>query len=148
VMRGITLLEPWASLMAMGYKHFETRSWSTEYRGDVVIHASAGKKACRHSYEVEKKFRDAGMEFPEGWPVKPEEYPLGRILAVGRLIDVAEMDEAMVNRQSRMELAFGDWRPGRFVWVIAGLRRVEQLPWKGALGLWKVPPELEAKLAA
>lgn len=147
-MKGLTLLEPWASLMVAGYKHFETRCWSTDYRGDLVIHASSGKKSCRHSYEVEKLFTAAGMPFPEGWPVKPQEYPLGRILAVGRLIDCAEMTPEMIARQSKMELAFGDWRPERFVWIIASLRRVEQIPWKGSLGLWKVPPELESRLAA
>jgi activating signal cointegrator 1 len=147
-MRGITLLEPWASLMAIGLKRIETRSWATDYRGDLVIHASASKKSCRFSYEVEKLFRDAGVEFPYDWPVKADEYPRGKILGVCRLIDVVEMDAEIINRVPVRERAFGVWKPGRFAWIAPSFRRVEPIPWKGALGLWKVPPELEAKLAA
>lgn len=147
-MRGLSLLEPWASLMARGYKRVETRSWRTAYRGDVVIHASAGRTACRITHEVEKLWRDAGLEMPEGWPMKAAEYPLGRLLAVGRLVDVVEMDDALIARQTRMERAFGVWQPKRFAWFFDQMRVVEHIPWTGALGLWKVPAELEARIAA
>jgi activating signal cointegrator 1 len=146
--KGLTLLEPWASLVAAGYKRIETRSWSTEYRGELLIHASASKKSCRHSYDVGLLFKTAGLEFPEGWPATASEYPLGRIVAVARLIDCAEMTEANIARVSKIERAFGDWRPKRFAWILATVRRTEQIPWKGALGLWDVPQELEARVAA
>ena len=142
------MLEPWASLMALGHKHIETRSWRSDYRGDIAIHASASNKACRKYHEIDKMWRNAGLDIPEGWPMEPKDYPLGRVVAVGRLIDVSEMTVDNINRQSRMELAFGDWRPGRFAWIVASVRRVEQIPWKGALCLWKVPEELEARIAA
>jgi hypothetical protein len=146
--KGLTLLEPWASMMAMGYKRIETRSWYTDYRGELVIHASSSKKSCRHSYDVELIWKAAGLAFPEGWPVTASEYPLGQILAVGRLIDCVEMTEEIINRVSSRERAFGDWKPGRFAWLVTSIRRVEQIPWKGALGLWNVPAELEARIAA
>src|SRR5690349_2810871 len=38
--RGLSLWEPWAFLMAVDEKRFETRSWATPYRGTVAIHAS------------------------------------------------------------------------------------------------------------
>jgi hypothetical protein len=38
----LTLHQPWASLIALGVKTIETRSWSTKYRGPLAIHA--GKK--------------------------------------------------------------------------------------------------------
>ncbi|MBP0020973.1 MAG: ASCH domain-containing protein, partial [Cyanobacteria bacterium SBLK] len=31
--KAISLWQPWASLIAMGRKKFETRHWSTDYRG-------------------------------------------------------------------------------------------------------------------
>lgn len=40
-MRAITLWQPWASLIAIGAKTIETRSWSTAYRGPLAIHAGA-----------------------------------------------------------------------------------------------------------
>ncbi len=38
-MKALTLTQPWASLMALGVKRIETRSWYTSYRGEVVIHS-------------------------------------------------------------------------------------------------------------
>ena len=39
-MRAFTLTQPWASLIAIGLKMHETRSWRTSYRGPLLIHAS------------------------------------------------------------------------------------------------------------
>ena len=39
-MKAITLWQPWASLIAVGAKRIETRSWSTNYRGPLAVHAS------------------------------------------------------------------------------------------------------------
>lgn len=38
--RAITLHQPWASLVALGIKTIETRSWPTKYRGRLLIHAA------------------------------------------------------------------------------------------------------------
>lgn len=40
-MKALTLWQPWASLIALGVKTIETRSWSTSYRGPLAIHAAA-----------------------------------------------------------------------------------------------------------
>src|SRR5690348_17556570 len=41
-MKALTLTQPWASLVAIGAKRIETRSWSTSYRGPLAIHAAKG----------------------------------------------------------------------------------------------------------
>ena len=41
-MKTITLTQPWATLIAVGAKRIETRSWSTGYRGPIAIHAAKG----------------------------------------------------------------------------------------------------------
>ena len=41
-MRAITIRQPWASLIALGLKNVETRSWTTTHRGTIAIHAAAG----------------------------------------------------------------------------------------------------------
>ncbi len=40
-MKAITVWQPWASLLAIGAKQYETRSWATKYRGPIAIHAAA-----------------------------------------------------------------------------------------------------------
>ena len=39
-MKAITVWQPWATLLATGQKHNETRSWKTSYRGEILIHAA------------------------------------------------------------------------------------------------------------
>ena len=39
-MKVLSLQEPWASLIKENIKHIETRSWKTNYRGELFIHAS------------------------------------------------------------------------------------------------------------
>lgn len=38
-MKVLTIKEPWASLIIEGYKKYEFRSWRTNYRGKILIHA-------------------------------------------------------------------------------------------------------------
>ena len=40
-MRALSLRQPWASMIADGSKTIETRTWRTNYRGPLAIHASA-----------------------------------------------------------------------------------------------------------
>lgn len=47
-MKVISIKEPFATLIKNGNKHIETRSWKTNYRGELFIHASSKKitKKC------------------------------------------------------------------------------------------------------
>ena len=38
-MKVLTIRDPWASLVIEGYKKYEFRSWKTNYRGRILIHA-------------------------------------------------------------------------------------------------------------
>lgn len=38
-MKTLTIKEPWATLIVDGYKKYEFRSWKTNYRGKILIHA-------------------------------------------------------------------------------------------------------------
>ena len=39
-MKVISIKEPFATLIKDGVKVYETRSWKTNYRGEIYIHAS------------------------------------------------------------------------------------------------------------
>lgn len=60
-MKVITIKQPFATLIAEGYKRYEFRTWKTKYRGEILIHAGKGidKKAM-------KKFECLGLEYPSG----------------------------------------------------------------------------------
>ena len=42
-MKVLSLTEPYATLIKNGIKTIETRSWKTNYRGKLYIHASSTK---------------------------------------------------------------------------------------------------------
>ncbi len=39
-MKALSVKQPWANMIASGEKSIETRTWSTEYRGDLLIVSS------------------------------------------------------------------------------------------------------------
>ena len=43
-MKTLTVIQPWAYLICRGFKDVENRKWRTNYRGRVLIHASANNK--------------------------------------------------------------------------------------------------------
>lgn len=43
-MQALSLWQPWATLIAIGAKTIETRSWGTRYRGRIAIHAAKTTK--------------------------------------------------------------------------------------------------------
>lgn len=52
-MKVISIKEPFATLIMNGYKLIETRSWKTNYRGELNIHASGkslAKEYLNNSY--------------------------------------------------------------------------------------------------
>jgi hypothetical protein len=40
-MKALSIKQPWASLIAHGIKDIENRTWKTNFRGKIYIHASA-----------------------------------------------------------------------------------------------------------
>jgi hypothetical protein len=129
-MKAISMWEPWASLVACGAKQYETRSWSTGYRGLIAIHA-----AKRWQGE-QKRARDVFMRnFPELVDVLAVP-PLGCIVAVCELVDVIPTDVVRSSLTPKERL-FGDYSPGRYAWELKVIRTPpEPIPYKGAQGIW------------
>ena len=54
-MKVLTVKQPWASLIIYGYKKYEFRSWKTNYRGKILIHAglSLEKNHLYYTYDLD-----------------------------------------------------------------------------------------------
>ena len=130
-MRAFTTHQPWASLIAEGAKEYETRSWGTNYRGPVAIHA--GKREPRIA------------ELPGGISWKwTRDQPLGAIVAIATLTDCVHTNWLDVSSEER---AVGDWSPWRYAWKLEDVKALpEPIPCRGYQGLWHVPHELVGRL--
>jgi hypothetical protein len=68
-MKAISLWNPWAYAVPLGLKGVETRSWATNYRGPIAIHAALNRKGIsgysftRFEYdEIMSAFREKGID--------------------------------------------------------------------------------------
>lgn len=148
--KALTLTQPWATLVALGEKQIETRSWRTHYRGPLVIHAA---KALPKSWSFmrDEHFIDAleplvGLN-EQGVP-NIDRLPLGAIVAHVMLTDVVpiRMDIAPFYAPEGYSLppkeaTFGDYSMGRWAWILEDVSamRGDGCPASGRQGLWNYP---------
>lgn len=53
-MKAITIKQPWASLIVEGIKPIENRTWKTNFRGRVLVHAGAKQLNSKDLFSIEK----------------------------------------------------------------------------------------------
>jgi len=144
-MKVLTIQQPYATLIAIGAKKIETRSWSTEYRGQLAIHSSKEFPVKNKSLLVEQPFRSV---FDSNWSGKA--LMCGYILATCNLVSVLPILSSPTPLDAfyksiygveltKNELAFGDYTPGRFAWILKDMEILDNpIPAKGMLGLWNL----------
>lgn len=155
-MKALSLIQPWASLVAHGIKRIETRSYAIGHRGPLAIHAS--KKA---PLEAREFARDIGTLLTGIGYESFEDLPLGAVLATVDLVRVERIEPLKMNGSrafatpdgkafepiGELEQLLGNYRVGRFAWFLENVTPLEAPePARGFPGLWDwTPPEdLEA----
>lgn len=148
-MKLISLWEPWATLMALGAKRIETRSWGTRYRGWLAIQASKGGlgKGLLRDCLDEPAFKLA---------MAGEQLSPGCIVAVVNLVECCPTEAHLClpgvfteypHLDTPQEREFGDFSEGRWGWVTDQLFRLPQpLPFKAKQGICTVGPDVIAQI--
>ena len=123
-MKVLTLKQPWATLVSEGIKEYEFRSWKTNYRGKVLIHAGAGidKK------EMER-FKDLNLK-----------YPSKRIIAEVEIEDSLELDDKLNQKIiSENNIAYGSKIRTGYAWKLKNVKKIKSnKEINGKLGLWNI----------
>jgi hypothetical protein len=152
-MKAITLHQPWASLIAIGAKPFETRSWPPPrwlIGQRIAIHA--GKKGWRDAIDepMLRAFASAGYQY--------ENMPLGAVVCTARLAGAYRLSREigghagiaeMLPKSARLANVraddFGDYSPGRWAWMLDEIAaRLPPDPARGAQGFWDWSGEAQA----
>lgn len=149
-MKAISLWEPWASLVRCGAKTWETRHWSTRYRGDLLICAAKrglDKRYLNHLLS-RRDFRNALTPLagrPPDMELGTWTYPGVKIsdLHFGMAVAIVELTACRPTGnigigEVAAELPFGDFSAGRFGWKFEHLRVIEPFPVKGRQGIFNV----------
>lgn len=127
----VSLLQPWGSAVVMRLKLWETRSWSTNYRGPLFIHASKRVKP-----ENRKLFSDQIM-----FGVRDNrELPAGAIIGLAYLTDVQRTEkirEELLEKRDHLEIILGDYSDNRYAWRLEhAIKFKNPVPFNGALSIW------------
>ena len=153
-MRALTLTQPWATLVAIGAKTIETRSWGTDHSGPIAIHAAKG---------FPREARDVCQIAPFAEVLKAGgvgaigDLPLGVVVAVAHLHTcfrfTEETERWLRSRSAHQrlpahEVDFGDYTPGRYGFKFVRVQALAKpLACRGMLSLWHVPLEIERAIA-
>ncbi|MDE6284244.1 MAG: ASCH domain-containing protein [Bacilli bacterium] len=125
-MKVITIKEPFATLIAEGYKEFEFRTWKTCYRGEILIHAGKGvnKKAM-------ERFKHLNIK-----------YSNGKIIAKAVLTDCIQIDaEARKMLEKKNDhlvyssiISHTEWEGYGF--HLENVQKINPIEINGKLSLW------------
>lgn len=148
-MNAISLWQPWASLVAAGIKRIETRSWGTNFRGPIAIHAAKYrlKKREREAMLVDLQAMTdlyfAKMGNASGLVFCPDDLlkavPYGAVVAVVHLADCVSVESVRAGLSARERLC-GDYRDGRVAWLLDKIQPLASpVQCRGGQGRFNLP---------
>lgn len=144
----LTICQPYASLICLPasdrrHKRVENRTWSTSYRGPLLIHAGKSKQFL---------WLEAGTLRDARYGLGPDDMPMGAFVGIARLVDcVPILYQATPRRlpvvpfESRQKypwLQAHAHTEGPVCWVLEDVRKfAAPVPTSGSQGLWYAPLE-------
>lgn len=121
-MKALTIKEPWASLIINNYKTYEFRSWKTNYRGKILIHAGLSLEKSELKY-----FEDYNLN-----------YQCGNIIGEATITDcilvTKEFNKKLFDINNKV---YKNNHENLYAWKLENIVKYENpIPIKGKLGLW------------
>jgi len=124
-MKALSIRQPWAWLIIKGEKPIENRSWVSNHRGPLLIHASQEFDKAGYQW-VRKNFPRLKMSTPAKF-------------TLGALIGTVEMVGLIIPGEDYRSA----WFSGPYGFLFRSPKEFETpIPWKGQLGFFEVPEKL------
>lgn len=135
-MKVLSITEPCATLIKEKKKLIETRSWKTDYRGELYIHGSATK--ISKAWKEDKEF----MELVDNIPLN-----FGYIICKCNLVDCVYMTKEYIENMKNnnyQEYICGHYEVGRYSWILDDIEVLDvPIKVKGQLGIWNYYNEFD-----
>jgi len=132
-MKVLTIKQPWASLIMLGYKRFEFRSWKTNYRGELLIHAGQG---------IDKEAMKRLQKYI------PKDMPKGKILGKAKLVDCVKMSPEFKSEllKENKDIYTDSTFKENYGWQMEDIEVFDEpIEAKGHLSLWEFEMEKNLK---
>jgi hypothetical protein len=145
IKKALSFKQPFAWLIANGYLLVDDRTWGTQYRGPVLIHASKG--LYKEYYDYIKCRTD--VPIPDR-----DKLDYGGIVGIAKLVLCSRPGElpAAISREQRAH--FGGVHQEYFGFLFEQATPLAFMPCRGKLGMFEIdmdtllapPPEVQARL--
>ena len=128
-MKVLTIQEPYATFIMQGLKAVETRSWKTNYRGEIYIHAGKSKQFLKsiNNQQILSLIQNTNMNY-------------GKIICKAELVDCIYMTEEFIKHIKSnypKEYELGLYQVGRYAWILKNVHELEnKIQAKGKLNIW------------
>lgn len=143
----LSIKQPWASMIVRGLKRFEVRSWSTAYRGPLIIHASQAAPTRAFADEVFDENPELGKLMAKVGMSSLEDLralPRSALVGVVTLKDVLTSDAVAKVTTVDDATVLGGLDHENTYWLLQNAIEIEPISGiNGKLNLW----ELDAKEA-
>jgi tetratricopeptide (TPR) repeat protein len=127
VLRCLSIRQPFAWLVCIGAKTIENRTWQTDFRGTIAIHASTSQT----------NVRALEQELPNG-TIKPDDFRFGAIIG---LADIEEIKPYGREHESDM------FASGPYCWRMSHGRLLKKpIPMSGKLNLFSLDEATSEKV--
>ena len=127
-MKVLTIREPFATLIKNRVKYIETRSWKTNYRGELYIQAGVAiiRKEVRERKGLSELYSDDELNY-------------GYIICKCNLVDCIYMTEEFIEQEKKKNpnnFIAGHYEVGRYAWILDNIEPIKPIEAKGQLGIW------------
>lgn len=120
-MKAIAIKQPWAWLILNAGKDIENRSWRTNFRGEVLIHASA-----KSTYD---DWLDGIEALRYCRPDLLVDFPSHNMFQTGGIVGSITIEDCVNNDSSK-------WFTGPFGWKLCAPSNLPFIPCKGSLSFF------------
>lgn len=158
-MKTLTVYHPFSELIAFREKTNETRSWYTPYRGPLAIHVAASRRPWHMDLAFKEPFFSALKPLHREFTNTKGKKSIGMRLHLEQIITICNLTDCFYIAKDGLfkfdpkakikigelvsplptgnELAFGDYTPGRFAWVLKDVHQLKvPIQVRGHQRLW------------
>lgn len=129
-MKAITIKQPFATLIAEGLKQYEFRTWNTNFRGEILIHAGKGIDK-----EAMKRYKHLNLEYPQGCII-------AKVNITDCIYVTNDFKEILKKENSLVYYGAIHTQQDIYAFKMENIKKIKPIIINGQLGLWNYKKQI------